>query len=310
MEKRLNQQEEIERLFTKVREYYKSDNFWTLMKFCARFKQLSPYNAWMAQLQCPGATYVLTEQAWKKRYKRKLRTNARPIIILVPFGPIGMVFDISDTMPESGDSDSTDNIERILYEIEHPFITGGRVHQRAFDRLKTNLSYYGIAYEPFDVGAGYAARIMVNGEKTILIETSKGVIKQNNDYLLNVNSKAEKGEIFASICHELGHLFCHHLPNQHARWDVRHLTHNEQEFEAETVSWLMCERAGVENPSERYLAEYTDENGNIPHISINAVLLAVGEIERMVRDTPSEALKHGLLYKYSKEFKEIIKSQG
>lgn len=309
MEKRLSQQEKIEVLFTKVREYRKSKNFGDLLKFCARFKRLSPYNAWMAQLQCPSARYLLTESEWKKRFNRELRTNAKPIIILVPFGPIDMVFDISDTICANSDSLETTD-EDILSELESPYSTKGSVDPYAFTHLMENLPYYGIAWEQFEAAGSCAARIEVNHEKELEIYCHKKKIKYRNDYLVSINSKAKKGEFFASLCHELGHLFCHHLPNAYGGWDVRKLPDDVEEFEAETVSWLVCKRAGVENPSEKYMAHFMKSNSYTPPISVNAILLAAGEIERMMRDSSSESLKHGILYKHSNVFKEIIKSQG
>lgn len=310
MEKRLNQQEEIERLFTNVREYYKSKNFWTLMKFCARFKHLSAYNAWMAQLQCPSARYMLTEGEWRNRYNRKLRTNAKPIIILIPFGPIDMVFEIGDTMPIENKL-FAESDEDILSELEKPYLTKGHIESETLNRLICNLQYSGIALEYFDAASNLGAEINVNHEKPLTIKSGRRDMISNypNDYLVSINSKADAGTTFASLCHELGHLFCHHLPNCYGGWKTRNLTHAEEEFEAETVSWLVCERAGVENPSEKYLAGYMKENGTIPPISINSVLLSVNEIERMMRDSPSEALKHGLLYRHSDEFKALLKDQ-
>lgn len=309
MDKRYSQQEEIERLFTDVRNYRNSDSFRELITFCAKFKQLSPYNAWMAQLQCPMARFLLTEKEWRNRYNRKLCANARPIIILVPFGPIGMVFDISDTIPVENNLFAFSNDE-ILSSLARPYRTTGKIDNTTLDRMLNNLAYNGIAWKYFKVAADFGAEIRVNHDNKLQIKTVKGEIVYPNDYLISVNSNAIGGEFFASLCHELGHLFCHHLPNPHAKWNVRHLSHKEEEFEAETVSWLVCERAGVKNPSEHYLAGYTDEKGDIPPISINTVLLAVGEIERMMRDAPNEALKHGLLYKHCQEFKNVLKAQN
>lgn len=83
--------------------------------------------------------------------------------------------------------------------------------------------------------------------------------------------------------------------------------HASKEFEAETVSWLICERLGIGNPSERYLSGYLDEHGNIPQdISIHHILLAVNEIEKILKDSPSKALKDGLLWKYRKGFKDTL----
>ena len=129
-----------------------------------------------------------------------------------------------------------------------------------------------------------------------------------SDYAISVNVKADIGQSFSTILHELGHLYCHHLPHPQKAWDCRgsNLTYKEREFEAETVSWLICERLGIQNPSEKYLGGYIERN-DIPYgISINHILLAVAEIEKIMNQTPSEALKQGLLWKYRKKFKEII----
>jgi len=199
--------------------------------------------------------------------------------------------------------------EEILSELEKPFLTKGSISQKSLDRLIGNLPYYGIALESFDVASNFGAEIRVNHEKTLMIKTGNKTpdFTYQNDYLIRINSKADMGTMFASLCHELGHLFCHHLPNRHAHWDTRELSHAEEEFEAETVSWLVCERAGVENPSEKYLAGYMETKDIIPHISLNSVLIAVNEIEHMMKDTPAEALKHGLLYKHSNDFKTMLK---
>ncbi len=55
------------------------------------------------------------------------------------------------------------------------------------------------------------------------------------------------------------------------------------EFEAESVCWLVCERMGLHNPSAEYLSVYLKHNKHIPEISLEAVLRAVGIIEKMMR---------------------------
>ena len=54
------------------------------------------------------------------------------------------------------------------------------------------------------------------------------------------------------------------------------------EFEAESITWLLCERFGIDNPSAEYLKGYLNKNNEIPSISIDTVLKSVGKIEGMM----------------------------
>ena len=83
-------------LFSEVKAYRKSKHFAELLGFCAKFKTLAPYNAMLVHLQRPHARFVLTPSEWRK-YNRKVRAHARPLVILVPFGPVDFVFEIQDT---------------------------------------------------------------------------------------------------------------------------------------------------------------------------------------------------------------------
>lgn len=82
---------------------------------------------------------------------------------------------------------------------------------------------------------------------------------------------------------ELGHLYCGHLGTPNENWwpDRRKEHINIREFEAESVAWLVCERAGIKNPSAEYLSGYLNENAQIPQVSLENVLKAAGMIEAM-----------------------------
>jgi hypothetical protein len=62
------------------------------------------------------------------------------------------------------------------------------------------------------------------------------------------------------------------------------LAHKPEEFEAESVCYLVCERLGIDNPSDEYLAGYLGKNEHIPPISLDCVMKAAGLIERMGRE--------------------------
>jgi hypothetical protein len=62
------------------------------------------------------------------------------------------------------------------------------------------------------------------------------------------------------------------------------LSLNAEEFEAESVAWLVCERAGLKIPAARYLKWYMDDGEEIPQgISLELVIKSAGLIESMCR---------------------------
>jgi len=55
------------------------------------------------------------------------------------------------------------------------------------------------------------------------------------------------------------------------------------EFAAESICYLVCGQLGIENPSEKYLANYLKDNGegDVPAISLECVMKSAGLIEQM-----------------------------
>ena len=303
----------LDSLWRNVKTYRSSENFMAVMKACSRFRHLAPYNAMLVEMQRPGARYVLTEKEWRNRYDRGIKPNARPLIILVPFGPVDFLFEISDTYPLKTELFwKTD--DEILEEIAAPYKTKKDVSDDILNETFEKLPTHGIAIDTsFVAGADYAARIELLTSHSHYINVYVG--KEHNlkwcaNYLLSVNKNAQKGERFASICHELGHLFCQHLvaPRDWEKWQVRNLPHAAQEFEAESVSWLVCERLGIGNPSEKYLSGYLTANNEIPYeVSIDRILNAVKEVWNMCSLEMRFSYRDGLLYKQCDDFKETVK---
>lgn len=313
------QDSNLDILWQNVVQYRSCKHFQDVLNACARFKNLAPYNAMLVQMQRPGgAKYVLTQQQWENKYGRVLKPNARPIITLAPFGPVSFVFEIEDTMRQEKDGrfwgPSDDDI---LDEIAEPFKIKQEVSQRLLDKLINNLALYGIATDfRMVASAGFGAKIEMMEEKNLGIQV---MIRRDMNvpwragYLLSVNKNAGVSDLFAAICHELGHLFCHHLrmPGdwKEKKWNVRQLDHNWKEFEAESVAWIVCERLGIKNPSENYLAGYITKSDTteIIHksVSIERILAAANEVERMLKTVDYRST---LLYKHCEGFKQQCKS--
>jgi hypothetical protein len=90
--------------------------------------------------------------------------------------------------------------------------------------------------------------------------------------LLNSNLSLEAQ--YATLVHELGHLYCGHLGTPDQKWwpDRRGLSLAIREFEAESICYLVCTRFGIDNASEQYLANYVRDHEATPPISVDCVM--------------------------------------
>lgn len=93
----------IDLLLHEVERFSSCDNFKAMLEFCARFRKLAPYNAMFLQVQMPNARFVLSANQWRNHFHRQPKANARPLITLVPFGPIEFLYEIGDTERCPGD---------------------------------------------------------------------------------------------------------------------------------------------------------------------------------------------------------------
>jgi antirestriction protein ArdC len=89
---------------------------------------------------------------------------------------------------------------------------------------------------------------------------------------------------FATLAHELGHLFLGHLGTD-KKLDVKgrsHIKPAQKELEAESLAYLVCARNGVTSKSETYLANYVTKNTTIEHIDLYQILHAAGQVETLL----------------------------
>lgn len=255
----------------------------------------------MVKTQMPSARYVLTAANWEKKYGRKPKRNARPLVILRKFGPVDYVFEIGDTEPIEKSLFAMSD-EQILELLADPYSTTGKIDTKDYFTLVQSLSYYGIALEKFRVASSFGAQIL----KTPCKVNIKGV-EAKGHYVISINDKSSLGTAFASICHELGHFFCYHLTapkkGKDDWWTWRRLSWEQKEFEAEIVSFIICERYGVGNRSWEYLSQVLGKTGSIPEgISIDRIFKAANEVERMLNEELDP--RTCLLYFNDKDFKK------
>ena len=241
-----------------------------LFDFLKKFPKVAPFNLALVTAQRPGAGYFANRREWAK-LGRTIKPEARPMIIMVPFGPVDFVYDVCDTVGRE-----------LPPEVENPFLIQTPFDEWEYIKFIGQMSRAGIKYAEGNYGSQMAGFVTwLPKSEIVRISPTK---QMRLVFQITVNSNLSTAEQFAAMAHELGHLFCGHLGTvDDKKWPKRTtLTLNQREFEAESVCWLVCERRGIKNPSEDYLRGYLDGGKDIPLIDVGAILRAVTNIESMM----------------------------
>lgn len=275
----------LDELFSLTCQYKTGKSFYELIQFVARFRSYSPFNAMLVHVQMPGARFVAPPHRWIRDYYRQIRTGARPLVILQPMGPVMFVFDVSDTEP-------TKDAIPLPPEVEKPFeVRQGHVGDR-LEKLIENAKRDGIRTLQSQEGSQSAGSIrhVIKGVK-LSQKFQVGSDKMRKPifedmpvkYDLLCSGKLSREAQYATIVHELAHLYCGHLGSPNKKWwpDRRGLSHAVREFEAESVAYLVCSRSGIDTPSEQYLSGYVAKQEHVPKISLECVMKAGGLVETM-----------------------------
>lgn len=267
---------ELDKLYTEVGSFRKSKDYMELLKFIKKFPKIAPYNAMLVRIQRPGSKFVASVSEWEKLYDRKINPGANPLIILQMFGPVGFVFELRDTYGRD-----------FPKELLNPFCVDGEVSEKMYRATIENMKNDRIIYREEKYGTERGGLISSVSGKKLTRKYKNKDHRSHARYEMVVNSQNELATRFTTMLHELGHLYCGHLGTPNNKWwkdrAGRSLSLESREFEAESVSWLICERLGIKNPSAKYLKGYTNENGEIPDVSVDTILKATGSIESLIK---------------------------
>src|SRR5882672_1838721 len=87
----------LDQLLTDSRLYTQSKDYKALLDFVVRLRNFAPFNAMLLQVQKPGLSYAASARDWRERFERWPKEEARPLLILWPFGPVALVYDVQVT---------------------------------------------------------------------------------------------------------------------------------------------------------------------------------------------------------------------
>ncbi len=254
----------LDQLISDSRLYTQSKDYKNLLDFVIRLRNFAPFNAMLLQVQKPGLRFAASARDWRERFGRTLKEGARPLLILWPFGPVALVYDQMDTEGKP------------LPEDVASFFARGAINEIRMASFQPLLEKKDIQWRVMDAGDLKAGSIRVIQRATTAEETTV--------YRMLINRNHHPPVQFATLAHELGHLFLGHLgPNKKLKVPERPIIgHDQQELEAESVSFIVCSRNGVKSKSESYLANYVDENTTIDQIDIYQVMRAAGQVETLL----------------------------
>lgn len=263
----------LDEMFAANHRFRTGKNYMDMLEFITRFANYSPFNGFLLYTQNTDITHVATAGVWLRRFKRRPKFNARPLIILAPMSPVRFVYDIADTDGEPVTPDRLKTLSR-----------RERLTEDVLERTVHNCAVHGILVREIvlDDRAPQSA-IQLSDDIRSHYEALKAEARMN--YLILLNSEHSLNDRYAALVYELGRIFCGHNGAEGKAWwpDRRDIDPAVKEIEVDTVAFLACRRKGLVQNAARYLTGYRSNDLELPLPGFSGVLQATHYIENMAR---------------------------
>jgi hypothetical protein len=158
-------------------------------------------------------------------------------------------------------------------DVEQTFHAVGSVTKATIGGFVHHLANRGIGLVQIPFGDGKA------GYLKAIRRSDKPEVRP--EYHVRLNAEHEPNVQFATLVHELAHLYLGHLgPDKFLKIASRPpLPHDQEELEAESLAFLVCSRHGVKSKSESYLKDHVKSDTTVEKLDIYMLLKAAGQIE-------------------------------
>ena len=261
----------LDEMFAANHRFRIGSEYMDLLRFIARFPKYSPFNGLLLYIQNPDITYAATAGAWQRRYHRKIKYDARPLLILAPMSPVRFVFDLADTEGESV------LINQDLHQKDSRQLTtdtlGHTIH---------NCTWSGIIVREVQLAPQTSSNLMpVTGDSFQKYEALG--IEPHMNFLILLNESLDLENKYAVLVYELAKVFCGHFGISANAWwrDRKDISTKISDIEAESVAFLVCQRKSLDECSNGFLAPCRKPGQNIPILGLAAVFNATSYIEDM-----------------------------
>lgn len=260
----------LDALFKRAYMYKNSEEYVRFVNFISRFNHYSRFNTMLVYAQNRAVTFFGGEAYWRKKFNRTVKEDARPYVIMAPGGPVMMVYDIFET-------EGSQSPEQLLED--------------------------GIGRKPFEVIGAFNSYTLHNAiEKSQMLGIkvkSRPLSYFNGGFIttifsgkleINLNQNATYPEQMSILLHELAHLFLGHTGHEvlypidkpkAINLLTRKLSKNAEELEAETVSYLIMQKLGLETRSAEYIASYINSSELLLEINYEVIIKVADKIEKL-----------------------------
>lgn len=265
----IEERSKLDALFEEANLYKSSQDYLALLDFVARMRKFAAFNAMLLHLQKPGLSHAAAAKDWWAKYRRAPKEHARPLLIMRPFGPVSLVYDVIDT---EGDE---------LPKDAFSFVATGEMSSATLAGHLDRLRKSGIDHFWFDAGDRDAGLIR-----------RKPPPKGSDEWIqyeVAINRNHSSAVQFSTLTHELAHLALGHLgENKKLKIPVRFVReHGQRELEAESVAYIVSGRLGIEVRSKTYLASFL-EGKDASRPDVYEVMMAAARVEKFLGVKPSD----------------------
>jgi hypothetical protein len=269
-EKHINDKFTIDELFRRSWGLRNSTDFIKFVNFIARFHHYSRFNAMLVYIQDPAVTFFGGTSFWKKKFDRTIKKGAQPYIILAPNGPVMLVYDVMET---EGRESPEDFLRKGLGRKPNEVI--GKIDNKIYSRVIEEAKRWGIgiSYKPFSYFKGGHITTIFSGYLEICLKEG-----------------APDEENFSVLIHELAHLFLGHTGHKQIHYNGNEkptkllqreqMARTAEELEAETVSFLICNKLGLITQSAEYIAGYITCERDLFEFSYEIVIKIADRLEK------------------------------
>jgi hypothetical protein len=217
----------------------------------------------LVRTQNPSCTFYATERDWVDRFKRSVKLDARPLLILAPMSPVMLVFELDQT---DGDPlpEHLEEFAQFSGEFDEDWLT----------RLTENAAGHRIRvdFKPLSsTHGGFATRHLRGADWKMRIVVHDGLDPPSR---------------FGVLCHEIGHVLLGHLGSDYdGWWPARsNLNHHTVEIEAEAVAHIVTTRFGLAGASASYLSGHANKGAVPLSVSLDTIAKVAGHIEKMATE--------------------------
>jgi len=253
----------LDDLFRRSAKHRGSAAFREMIEFTAKFRDYAPFNNLLVRLQNPSCSFYATERDWQRRFGRNVKEDSRPMLILAPMHPVMCVYDL----------DSTEG-PPVPEQLQDFASASGELQPNSLERLIANAN---------------RDRIKVDFRKlsSTLAGFATSNVQGNWKMRVVVHESLDGASRFATLCHELAHIYLGHLGGDGDGWwpSRINLTHGSIEIEAEATAYIVSIRVGLKPTSDQYLSGHL-KSGEVPKsVSLEMVGKVAGRLEKMASET-------------------------